>query len=143
MQMNSIVSNSNMTTCSLPFQFDAQANCLVITNGLSIYTPPSVNGKFKLDCEVTIKFNHYGLKISPQPIGNLAKIQLLHQNLSQSTFRIRFFDISGRLVLEKLSTGMALSYGTLINTNNLIPGIYIVQVLSANSVDLLQVIKQD
>lgn len=142
-QINSIASTSNMTISSLPFQLDAKANCLFVSNGLSIYTPQIAKGPFKLDCIFPILYDRYGLKLYPQPIGNHPRIQLLQQNLTNTVFSIRFYDIAGRMVFATTTTGIALSSGININTGKLFPGNYIVQVLSANSLDLIQVIKND
>lgn len=132
-----------MTISSLPFQLDAKANCFFVANGLSIYAPQIETKPFKLDCIVPIVYDRYGLKVYPQPIGNQAHIRLLQQHLPNTVFSIRFYDITGRMVLATTSSGIALTGGITINTSKLFDGNYIIQVLSVNSVDLLQVIKHD
>ncbi len=92
---------------------------------------------------VPINFEKLGLKIFPNPIGNRPKIQFLNKNLSTSLFNIRFYNVEGKQVLEQNKTGFELSAGVILNTSSLFAGNYIIQVLSANSVDLIQVIKQD
>jgi hypothetical protein len=47
------------------------------------------------------------------------------------------------LILEETQTGWALSNGTILNTSKLFSGAYIIQVISENSLDIIQVIKQD
>jgi hypothetical protein len=142
-QINSIGNTPNMTVSSLSFQLDQIANCLFVGNGLSIYQTSISNAPFKLDCIVPIKFDRLGLKIFPNPIGNGPKIQFLQKNLSNTLFNIRFYNVEGKMVLEQSKTGFEMSSGVLLNTTSLFAGNYIVQVLSANSVDLIQVIKQD
>lgn len=142
-QINSIGNTPNMTVSSLSFQLEQIANCLFVGNGLSIYQTSLSNAPFKMDCIVPIKFDRLGLKIFPNPIGNGPKIQFLQKNLSNTLFNIRFYNVEGKMVLEQSKTGFELSSGGILNTTSLFAGNYIVQVLSANSVDLIQVIKQD
>lgn len=142
-QINSIGNTPNMTVSSLSFQLDNTANCLFVGNGLSIYQTKLSAAPFKLDCVVPISFDKLGLKIFPNPIGNRPKIQFLHKSPSNTLFAIRFYNVEGKLVLEQSKTGFELSAGVLLNTSSLFAGNYIVQVQSANSVDLIQVIKQD
>jgi hypothetical protein len=47
------------------------------------------------------------------------------------------------LILEETQNGWALSNGTILNTSKLFSGAYIIQVISENSLDIIQVIKQD
>lgn len=142
-QINSIGNTPNMTVSSLSFQLDHTANCLFVGNGLSIYQTKLSSTPFKLDCMVPINFEKLGLKIFPNPIGNRPKIQFLNKNLSNTLFNIRFYNVEGKQVLELNKTGFELSAGVILNTSSLFAGNYIIRVLSANSVDLIQVIKQD
>jgi len=142
-QINSISSTKNMIVSSLPFQLENRTNCLSIENGLSIFTPKNATTRIQIDCIVPQKFDHYGLKIYPQPIGNQMKIQLIKPSEPDKLFSIRCFHISGRLVISSSASGLALSSGFTINTTKFVPGYYIFQVISENSVDLIRVIKQD
>jgi hypothetical protein len=45
--------------------------------------------------------------------------------------------------MEETQSGWTLSNGTILNTSKLFAGAYVVQVISENSLDILQVIKQD
>ena len=140
-QINSITSIPNMTISSLSFQLENSANCLTVSNGLSIYKPQKSTSVFKLGCIVPIEYDRYGLKVFPQPIGNYPRIQFVNPSAPNITFSIRCYNVLGRLVLEDSQTGIALSTGVTINTSLLPQGNYIIQVVSANSVDLIQVIK--
>ena len=51
--------------------------------------------------------------------------------------------MEGKMVLQETLNGYALSSGTIMNTSTLFAGAYIVQVISENSIDIIQVIKQD
>lgn len=142
-QINSIGSNPNMTTGSLSFQVESMSNCLFVANGLSIYKP-QVSSKTTLSgCSVTIQFDHYGLKVYPQPIGNSPRIQLTKAQIPNCNFTIRIYNIEGKLVLEDHKTSFALAEGSLLNTSKLFAGAYVVQVISESSIDIIQVIKQD
>lgn len=142
-QINSIGSNPKMTTSSLSFQFDNMANCIFLANGLSIYKPILTTTNFQKACTVPIQFDHLGLKIYPQPMGDQPRIQLTKAQIPNSNFTIKIYTIEGRLVFEETKTGLALSTGSTINTSKLFAGAYIVQVISENSLDIIQVIKQD
>jgi hypothetical protein len=142
-QINSIGSNPNMTTGSLSFQVENIANCLFVANGLSIYKPVTESTKIDKGCEVPIQFDHYGLKIYPQPIGNSPRLQLTKEPQPNCPFTIRWYTMEGKLVLQETRTGFALSNGSIINTSKLFAGTYAVQVISENSLDIIQVIKQD
>lgn len=142
-QMNSFGNTAAMTVSSLSFQLDHIANCIYLGNGLAIYQPKLSSAPFKLDCIVPISYDQLGLKIFPNPIGHHPTIQFQQSILSNTRFNIRIFNIEGKLVLEMTKNGFDLSYGTQLNTSSLLAGNYIIQVLSANSVDLIHVIKQD
>ena len=142
-QINSIGNTSMMTISSLSFQLENTANCLYVGNGLSIYQPKLSNTSFQLGCMVPINYNQYGLKIFPNPIGNNPKIQFLQPSLASTMFTIRCYNVEGKLVFETSRNGQALSTGVILNTSRLFAGNYVIQVLSDNSVDLIQVIKQD
>jgi len=47
------------------------------------------------------------------------------------------------MVLNTTKLGFELSQGTILNTSKLFAGNYVVQVISENSIDVIQVIKQD
>lgn len=142
-QINSIGSNPNMTTGSLSFQVESMTNCLFVANGLSIYKP-QVSSKTTLSgCSVPIQFDHYGLKVYPQPIGNSPRIQLTKAQIPNCNFTIRIYNIEGKLVFEDQKTSFALAAGSLLNTSKLFAGTYVVQVISESSIDIIQVIKQD
>jgi len=142
-QINSIASTQAITTGSLSFQIDHMANCFFLGNGLSIYKPKSINRTVEEGCKVPIQFGQYGLRIYPQPIGDHPRIQLTKFPIPNESFTIRCYSIDGKLILEETQTGWALSNGTILNTSKLLSGAYIVQVISENSLDILQVIKQD
>jgi hypothetical protein len=142
-QINSIGSNANMTIGSLSFQVDHMANCYTLTNGLSIYKPQTSIRVIDNGCKVPIQFGQYGLRIYPQPIGDHPRIQLTRSSIPNESFSIRWYSIEGRLVLEETQKGWTLSSGYIINTSKLMAGAYIVQVVSENSLDIIQVIKQD
>ena len=142
-QINSIGANPNMTTGSLSFQVESMSNCLFVANGLSIYKPQVSNNTIMSGCSIPIQFDHYGLKIYPQPIGNSPKIQLTKAQIPNCNFTIRIYNIEGKLVLEDHKTSFALAAGSLLNTSKLFAGAYIVQVISESSIDIIQVIKQD
>lgn len=142
-QINSIGHTPNMTVSSLSFQFETISNCLFVGNGLAIYQSKSTSAPFRLDCIIPFAFEQNGLKIFPNPVGNSPKIQFIKKNLTNTLFTIRIYNVEGKLVLEETRNGFALSTGILLNTSRLISGNYLVQVLSANSVDLLRIIKQN
>jgi hypothetical protein len=142
-QINSIGSNPNMTTGSLSFQIESIANCFFVANGLAIYKPPIVKAITDKACELPIQYDHYGLKIYPQPIGNRPRIQLTRQIIHNCPFSIRWYTMEGKMVLQETINGFALSTGSIMNTSTLFAGAYIVQVISDNSIDIIQVIKQD
>ncbi len=142
-QINSIGNTPNMTVSSLSFQLENISACLNVSNGLAIYQTNSSSAPFKLDCIIPVAFEKNGLKIFPNPVGNSPKIQFLNKNLTNTLYAIRVYNIEGKLVLEETRNGFALSNGVILNTSRLISGNYLVQVLSANSVDLLRIIKQD
>ena len=142
-QINSIASTPAMTTGSLSFQIDHRANCFFLGNGLSIYKPQSINRTIEEGCKVPIQFGQYGLRIYPHPIGDHPRIQLTKFPIPNEPFTIRCYSIDGKLILEETQTGWALSNGTILNTSKLFSGAYIIQVISENSLDILQVIKQD
>jgi Secretion system C-terminal sorting domain len=142
-QINSIGSNANMTIGSLSFQVDHMANCYTLANGLSIYKPQTSIRVIDNGCKVPIQFGQYGLRIYPQPIGDHPRIQLTRSSIPNEPFSIRWYSIEGRLVLEETQNGLTLSSGYIINTSILMAGAYIVQVVSENSLDIIQVIKQD
>jgi hypothetical protein len=142
-QINSIGNNPNMTTSSLSFQVENMANCIFLANGLSIYKPITTNVNFQKGCSVPIQFDHFGLKLYPQPMGDHPRIQLTKAQIPNCNFTIRIYNIEGRLVFEEMKTGLALSTGSIINTSKLFAGVYIVQVISENSIDIIQAIKQD
>lgn len=142
-QINSIGNNPNMTTSSLSFQIENLANCIFIANGLSIYKPIVKTTNIQKGCFVPIQFDHLGLKLYPQPMGDHPKIQLTKAQIPDGNFIIRIYNIEGRLVFEEMKTGLALSTGSIINTSKLFAGTYIVQVISENSIDIIQAIKQD
>ncbi len=142
-QINSIGSNANMTIGSLSFQVDHMANCYTLANGLSIYKPQTSIRVIDNGCKVPIQFGQYGLRIYPQPIGDHPRIQLTRSSIPNEPFSIRWYSIEGRLVLEETQNGLTLSSGYVINTSKLMAGAYIVQVVSENSLDIIQVIKQD
>ncbi len=142
-QINSIESLPAMTTSSLPFQVESIANCLYIANGLVIYKPLPATSNNSTACSVPIEYDHYGLKIFPQPIGNSPRIQLTNSSNPNTLFSIKFYSIEGRLVLNTNKLGFELSQSAIINTSKLMPGNYVVQVVSENSIDVIQVIKQD
>ena len=142
-QINSIESLPTMTTSSLPFQVENIANCLFIANGLVIYKPLTSTSSNSIACSVPIQYDHYGLKIFPQPIGNSPRIQLTNSNSPNMLFSIKFYSIEGRMVLNTTKLGFELSQGTILNTSKLFAGNYVVQVISENSIDVIQVIKQD
>lgn len=142
-QINSIGSTPIMTTGSLSFQIDHTANCFFLANGLSIYKSKSINKIIEEGCIVPIQFGQYGLTIYPQPIGDHPRIQLTKSPIPNERFTIRCYSIDGKLILEETQNGWALSVGTILNTSKLFSGAYIVQVISENSLDVIQVIKQD
>lgn len=142
-QINSIGANPNMTTGSLSFQVESISNCLFIANGLSIYKPQLSSNIIMSGCSVPIQFDHYGLKIYPQPIGNSPRIQLTKAQIPNCNFTIRIYNIEGKLVLEDHKTSFALTAGSFLNTSKLFAGAYVVQVISESSIDIIQVIKQD
>lgn len=142
-QINSIGNNPNMTTSSLSFQIENLANCIFIANGLSIYKPQVSSNTIMSGCSVPIQFDHLGLKIYPQPIGNSPRIQLTKAQIPNCNFTIRIYNIEGKLVLEDHKTSFALAAGSLLNTSKLFAGAYVVQVISESSIDIIQVIKQD
>lgn len=142
-QMNSFGNTPQMTISGLSFQFENNANCLFVGNGLAIYQSKNSSAPFKLDCIIPISFEKNGLKIFPNPIGNRPKIQFIQPNQSATLFNIRMYNIEGMLVLEETKNGFELSTGVLLNTSRLIAGSYLVQVLSPNSLDLVRIIKQD
>lgn len=142
-QMNSFGNTEQMTVSSLSFQLDHLANCLYLGNGLAIYQPTLSSAPFQLECIIPISFDRNGLKIFPNPIGNHATIQFQQPSFSNTVFTIRIFNIEGKLVMEKTKNGFELATGTQLNTSNLFAGNYVIQVLSANSVDVIHVIKQD
>ncbi len=142
-QINSIGSNANMTMGSLSFQVDHIANCYTLANGLSIYKPLTSIRVIDNGCKIPIQFGQYGLRIYPQPIGDHPHIQLTRSSIPNDAFSIRWYSIEGRLVLEETQSGWTLSSGYIINTSILMAGAYIVQVVSENSLDIIQVIKQD
>ena len=142
-QINSIGSNANMTMGSLSFQVDHIANCYTLANGLSIYKPLTSIRVIDNGCKIPIQFGQYGLRIYPQPIGDHPHIQLTRSSIPNDAFSIRWYSIEGRLVLEETQSGWTLSSGYIINTSKLMAGAYIVQVVSENSLDIIQVIKQD
>jgi len=142
-QINSIGSNPNMTTGSLSFQMESMANCLFVANGLAIYKPQVVKAITDKVCELPIQYDHYGLKIYPQPIGDRPRIQLTKQFIPNCSFSIRWYTMEGKMVLQESINGYALSNGSIMNTSTLFAGAYIVQVISENSIDIIQVIKQD
>lgn len=142
-QINSIASTSNMTVSSLSFQVAANANCLFVANGLAMYKPIKSTAAFQLGCTLPMVFDRYGVKINPQPIGNNPRIHLIQPTIPNTIFSVRWYNVSGRMVLETTTNGLTLSTGMTMNTSRLSAGTYIVQVLSARSIDLLQVIKQD
>ena len=142
-QINSIGSNANMTMGSLSFQVDHIANCYTLANGLSIYKPLTSIRVIDNGCKIPIQFGQYGLRIYPQPIGDHPRIQLTRPSIPNEPFSIRWYSIEGRLVLEETQNGWTLSSGYIINTSILMAGAYIVQVVSENSLDIIQVIKQD
>jgi hypothetical protein len=112
-------------------------------NGLSIYKPQSINRTIEEGCKVPIQFGQYGLRIYPQPIGDHPRIQLTKFPIPYEPFTIRCYSIDGKLILEETQNGWALSNGTILNTSKLFSGAYIIQVISENSLDIIQVIKQD
>lgn len=142
-QINSIGSNQHITTGSLSFQIDYIAHCYMLANGLPIYKPKSTSRIIENGCAVPLLFGQYGLSIYPQPIGNYPRLQLTKSPISNELFTIRWYSIEGRLMLEQTQSGLALSTGTILNTSKLFAGAYIVQVISDNSLDIIQVIKQD
>jgi len=142
-QINSIEVLPTMTTSSLPFQVENIANCLFIANGLVIYKPLTSTSSNSIACSVPIQYDHYGLKIFPQPIGNSPRIQLINSSSPNTLFSIKFYSIEGRMVLNTTKLGFELSQGTILNTSKLFAGNYVVQVISENSIDVIQVIKQD
>lgn len=142
-QINSMASNSQMTIGGLSFQIDHLANCYFLANGLSIYIPQTANRVTDNGCKVSLLLGQYGLKIYPQPIGNHPRVQLTKWPIPNEAFTIKLYTIEGRMVLEEVHSGLALSTGTNLNTSKLFAGAYIMQVLSENSLDILQVIKQD
>ncbi len=142
-QINSIGSNANMTIGSLSFQVDYMAKCYTLANGLSIYKPQTSIRVIDNGCKVPIQFGQYGLRIYPQPIGDHPRIQLTRPSIPNDAFSIKWYSIEGRLVLEETQNGLTLLSGHIINTSKLMAGAYIVQVVSENSLDIIQVIKQD
>jgi hypothetical protein len=132
-----------MTIGSLSFQVDHMANCYTLANGLSIYKPQTSIRVIDNGCKIPIQFGQYGLRIYPQPIGDHPRIQLTKSSIPNEPFSIRWYSIEGRLVLEETQNGLTLSSGYIINTSILMAGAYIVQVVSENSLDIIQVIKQD
>lgn len=142
-QINSIGTNPNMTIGSLSFNVESISNCLFVANGLSIYKPLVNSNSVIPGCSLPIQFDHYGLKVYPQPIGNSPRIQLTKAQIPNCNFTIRIYNIEGKLVLEDNKTSIALATGSLLNTSKLSVGAYIVQVISENSIDIIQVIKQD
>ena len=142
-QINSIGATPQMTTGSLSFQMQNMANCVFLANGLSIYKPQASKTDFSSGCVFPIQFDHYGLVIYPQPIGNLPRVKLTNKFIPNTNFTISCYDINGKLVIQEIRNGMELSYGSIINTSQLSVGAYIVQVVSDKSLDIVQVIKQD
>ena len=142
-QINSIGSNPQMTIGSLSFQIDQIANCFFLANGLSIYKPQSSISIIEDGCKVPIQFGQYGLKIYPHPLGDHPRIQLTKFPIPNESFTIRWYSIDGKLIMEETQSGWTLSNGTILNTSKLFAGAYVVQVISENSLDILQVIKQD
>lgn len=142
-QINSMASNPQMTIGGLSFQIDHTSNCYFLANGLSIYKPPRVYSSNDNGCKIPLLFDQFGLKIFPQPIGDHPRIQLTKFPIPNETFTIRWYSIEGRLVLEEAQSGLSLATGTILNTSRLYAGAYILQVISENSLDILQVIKQD
>ena len=142
-QMNSFGNTPQMTISGLSFQFENNANCLFVGNGLAIYQSKNSSAPFKLDCIIPISFEKNGLKIFFFFFCNRPKIQFIQPNQSATLFNIRIYNIEGMLVLEETKNGFELSTGVLLNTSRLIAGSYLVQVLSPNSLDLVRIIKQD
>jgi hypothetical protein len=142
-QINSIESTSKMVSSSLSFQVAANTNCLIVSNGLSIFHPKIATKQFFIDCMVPLTYEHYGLNVYPQPMEDHLRVQLKKQAAATTLFSVRLYDILGKNVLESRYTGIELTYGVNLKTANLPAGNYFLQVLSASSVDIIQVIKQD
>jgi hypothetical protein len=142
-QINSIASTSNIVSSSLSFQVASNTNCLIVSNGLSIFHPKITTKQLFIECLVPLSFDHYGLTVYPQPMVDHLRIQLKRQAAATTLFSVRLYDILGNNVLETRYTGIELTYGVNLQTTNLTAGNYFLQVLSASSVDVIQVIKQD
>lgn len=139
--MSSVGSLQNMSNNSMAVTFSSQAACLNLQNGTAVLNGDRGTGAFAVNCEVSAKFNHLGIKLYPNPVATITKVKFLNTPPLNDQFTISIWNAEGYRVTSGKATGYELFQGKLLDFSMLHAGNYVIQIESENYRDALKFIK--
>lgn len=140
---SSIARMNGKANSSLAIQFKSIDKCIDIQNGVAVLNGERINGIFYINCKEEHTFNKLGLKFYPNPVYNMAKLQILHPPLNNEEFTISAWSTLGIKTFLKKETVENLYRGITINMSSLSAGPYVLVVESNKFLDAIKFIKKD
>lgn len=140
---SSIARMNGNANSSLAIQFKSEDKCIDIQNGVAVLNGERIRGIFYIKCKEDHSFNKLGLKFYPNPVYNMAKLQILHPPPMNEEFTISAWSTLGIKTFLKKETVENLYKGITINMSNIAAGPYVLVVESNKYLDAIKFIKKD
>lgn len=131
----------NTSNAGAAVQFNSNATCLNVQNGMAILSGERGNGQFAINCEVTLKINSLGIKMYPNPVNATTKVKFINTPPLTETFNLSIWTSEGVLIQSKKESGYNLFQGLTLDVSGLTSGTFILKIESSNFVDALKFIK--
>ncbi len=139
--MSSVGSIQNLSNNSMSITFSSNIACLNVQNGTTILTSEKGTGLFNINCVVKEKFNTLGIKLFPNPVNAISKLQFLSKPPLNENFVITIWTADGFNLYHGKATGDEIFQGKNVDLSSLPSGSFVIQVESQNFIDALKFIK--
>lgn len=139
--MSSIGGIQNMSNNSMAVTFSSNAACLNVQNGAMVLIGERGSGAFAVNCAVNTKYNTLGIKLYPNPVVANTKVKFINTPPLNDNFSITVWSTQGEKITTSIASGYEIYQGKIMNLSSLIPGSYIIQIISDKYQDALKFIK--
>lgn len=121
--------------------FSSNAACLNVQNGAMVLIGERGSGAFAVNCAVNTKYNTLGIKLYPNPVVANTKVKFINTPPLNDNFSITVWSTQGEKITTSIASGYEIYQGKIMNLSSLIPGSYIIQIISDKYQDALKFIK--
>jgi hypothetical protein len=139
--MNIIGNDLKLSNNTYPLTLNG-TNCINISNGISKFIVTN-SGEFLNNCIINTDYSQFQITVLPNPFIDFVYVTFKNNIISDNKFRLTIYQNDGTKLKTYYTTQDLLQYSYKLNLNDLIGGIYYLEISSEKVHKIFKILKHE